>query len=92
MDNKDNSKHCYLFTILHPTHGPQPSSNPGNVRNGTLQNVLFVQYVFLATEQAETHPKIYVFIYHLTYICPSFFGWKGNMIFEETVTGYFEWV
>ena len=51
-----------------------------------LHNVLFVQYVFLPTEQAETFPKMYVLIYHLTYICSSLFGWKENMIFEETVT------
>ena len=51
-----------------------------------LHNVLFVQYVFLPTEQAETYLKIYVLIYHLTYICPSLFGWKENLIFKETVT------
>ena len=41
-----------------------------------LHNVLFAQYVFLPTEQAETYSKIYVLIYHLTYICPSLCGWK----------------
>ena len=29
-----------------------------------LHNVLFGQYVFLPTEQAETYLKIYVLIYH----------------------------
>ena len=50
----------------------------------TMHNVYFVQYVFLPTEQAEIYLKICVLIYHLTYICPSLFGWKENMIFEET--------
>ena len=49
----------------------------------TVHNVLFVQFEFLPTEQAET---IYVLIYHLTYICLSLSYWKANMIFEETVT------
>ena len=52
---------------------------------GALHNVLFGQYVFLPTEQAETYLKIYVLIYHSTYICPSLFGWKENLIFMETV-------
>ena len=51
-----------------------------------MHNVPFVQYVFLPTEQAVTYFKIYVLIIHLTYICPSLFGWKENMIFEETVS------
>ena len=51
----------------------------------TLHNVLFGQYVFHPTKQAETYLKIYVFTYHFTYICPSLFGWKVNIIFEETV-------
>ena len=29
-----------------------------------VHNVLFGQYVFLPTEQAETYLKIYVLIYH----------------------------
>ena len=40
---------------------------------------------FLPTKQGETYLKICVLIYHLTYIFPSLFGWKENMIFEETV-------
>ena len=24
-------------------------------------------------------------MYHLTYICPCFLGWKANIVFEETV-------
>ena len=51
-----------------------------------MHNVLFVQYVSLLTEQAETYQKTYVLIYQLTYICPSLLGWKENMIFGETVT------
>ena len=51
----------------------------------TLYNVLFVQYVFLPTKQAEIYLKIRVLIYHLTYICPSLFGLNENIIFEETV-------
>ena len=52
----------------------------------TLHNVLFGRYVFLPTEQAETYLKIYVLIYHSTYICPSLFGWKESFIFKDTVT------
>ena len=51
-----------------------------------MHNVLFVQYVFLPTKQAETYLKIYVLIYNLTYICTSLFDWREHMIFEETVT------
>ena len=43
-----------------------------------LHNVLFGQYVYLATEQAETYLKICVLIYHLTYICPSLFDCEVN--------------
>ena len=30
----------------------------------TVHNVLFAQYVFLPTEQADTYLEIYVLIYH----------------------------
>ena len=33
-----------------------------------VHNLLFVQYVFLPTKQAETYLKIYVLIYHSAYI------------------------
>ena len=46
-----------------------------------LHNVLFGQYVYLATEQAETYLKICVLIYHLTYICPSLFDCEVNTFF-----------
>ena len=36
--------------------------------DGLLEN-----QVFLPTEQAEAYLKIYVLIYHSTYICPIFF-------------------
>ena len=47
----------------------------------------FTLYSAQSAEQAETYMylKIHVLIYHLTYICPSLFDWKENMIFEETV-------
>ena len=38
--------------------------------------------VFLPTEQADTYLKIYLLIYHSTYICPSLFGWKGKLDFQ----------
>ena len=47
--------------------------------HGFLEN-----QVFLPTEQAETYLKICVLIYHSTYICPSLFNWKENLIFKET--------
>ena len=50
-----------------------------------VHNVLFWLYVFLPIKQADTYLKIYVFIYHLKYICPSLFGWKENLIFKETM-------
>ena len=46
-----------------------------------LHNVLFGQYVYLATEQAETYLKICVLIYHLTFICPSLFDCEVNTFF-----------
>ena len=39
----------------------------------TVHNVLFGQFEFLATERAETYLKIYVLIFHLTYIYSSSF-------------------
>ena len=51
-----------------------------------MHNVLFVQQVFLPTEQGETYLKNFVLMYQLTYICPRLFGWKENVIFEETMT------
>ena len=48
----------------------------------TLHNVLFVQYVYLATEQAETYLKNSVLIYHLIYICPSLFDCEVNIFFS----------
>ena len=47
----------------------------------TLHNVLFVQYVFLPTEQTETYFKICILTYDLTYICPGLFDWKENTFF-----------
>ena len=41
--------------------------------SSSLHNVLFGQFEFLATEQAETYLKISVLISHSTYICPSLF-------------------
>ena len=48
--------------------------------HGFLEN-----QVFLPTEQAETYLKIYILIYHSTYICPNLFGLMENLIFKETV-------
>ena len=41
-----------------------------------MHNVLFVQYVFLPTEQSETYFKNSIFTYDLTYICPGLFDWN----------------
>ena len=49
-----------------------------------MHNVLVV-HITLQPNKLR-HILIYVLIYHLTYICPSLFGWKENMIFEKTVT------
>jgi len=46
-----------------------------------VHNVLFVQYVFLPTEQTETYFKICILTYDLTYICPGLFDWKENTFF-----------
>ena len=64
------------------TTGIKPSSNIDNA----LHNVHFGYYVFLPTEQAETYLKRCVLINYLTYICLCLFGWKENMINEETVS------
>ena len=50
-----------------------------------MHNVHFVKYVFLPTEQAETCLKICVLINYSTYICPSLFSWKENLIFKDTM-------
>ena len=47
-----------------------------------LHNVLFVQYIYLATEQAQTYRKSCSLIYLLTYICPSAFDCEVNAIFR----------
>ena len=51
-----------------------------------MHNVHFGYYVFLPTEQAETYLKRCVLINYSTYICLCLFGWKENMINEETVS------
>ena len=45
------------FKLFHQDHMHSVIQSP-------LHNVLFGQYVFLPTEQAETYLKIYVLIYH----------------------------
>ena len=52
----------------------------------TLHNVHFGKYVYLPTEQVETYLKRCVLINYSTYICLCLFGWKVNMINEETVS------
>ena len=59
---------------------------PGRQKGPPLHNVHFVKYVFLPTEQAETYLKSCVLINYSTYICLCLFGWKENMINEETVS------
>ena len=46
-----------------------------------VHNVYFVQYVFLLTEQAETHIEICVLIYHLTYIFAQVVPLEGKRDF-----------
>ena len=46
------------------SHGRGFSKGAKLVGFQTMHNVLFGQYVFLPTEQAETYLKIYVLIYH----------------------------
>ena len=48
----------------------------------TLHNVLFVQYIYLATEQAQTYRKSCSLIYLVTYICPSAFDCEENAFFR----------
>ena len=48
----------------------------------TVHNVLFVQYIFLATEQAQTYRKSCSLIYLVTYICPSAFDCEENAFFR----------
>ena len=51
-----------------------------------LHNVHFGYYVYLPTKQAETYLKRCVLINYSTYICLCLFGWKVNMINEETMS------
>ena len=53
----------------------------GDIDQGTVHYVLFVQYAYLATERAETYRKICILIYLLTYICPSSFDCEVNASF-----------
>ena len=46
-----------------------------------VHNVLFVQYIYLATERGETYRKICLLIYLLTYISPSSFDCEVNTSF-----------
>ena len=46
-----------------------------------MHNVKIGQYVYLATERAETYRKICILIYLLTYICPSSFDCEVNASF-----------
>ena len=46
-----------------------------------VHNVYFVQYVFLLTEQAETHIEICVLIYHLTNIFSQVVPLEGKRDF-----------
>ena len=52
----------------------------------TVHNVHFGYYVYLPTKQAETYLKSCVLINYSTYICLCLFGWKENMIHEETMS------
>ena len=95
---------CHMKDKVHLTTKPHLSSSrnpyshsdllviqhhPATLSNHTaLHNMLFGQYVFLSTKRAENYHKIYVLIYHSTYICPSLFGWKENLTFKETVTDF----
>ena len=93
MENKDNSKHCYLLlSFIRCTPPPHPIWAMPERERCTMSCLYTVQYVFLLTEQAETYLKIYALKHHLRYIWPSLFGWMENMIFKETVTGYFDWL
>ena len=51
----------------------------GHAGESPVHNVHNGQYVFLPPAQAKTYHKIYVLIYHWTYICPILFSWKENM-------------
>ena len=43
--------------------------------------IYYGQYVYLATEQAETYLKICTLINYLTYICPSLFECAERTLF-----------
>ena len=45
-----------------------------------MHNVLFVDFVFLPTEQAATYLKICISTYLLTYIDPSYFGYGATEV------------
>ena len=49
-----------------------------------LHSVLFVQYVFIRTEQAETYPKNYVSIHHSTYRVSQLAAGSPNAQFGKT--------
>ena len=62
------------------------SYKSASCKSATVHNVHFGLYVFLPTKQAETYLKSCVLINYSTYICLYLFGWRKNMIHEETVS------
>ena len=68
---------------FHYQKQPRLGMNAASALHGSaLHNVLFVQYVFLPTEQSETYFKIFILIFDSTYICPDLFDWKENTFFS----------
>ena len=45
-----------------------------------MHNVLFVQYLLLATEQVGSYFKSCILLYHLTYIYSNSFGCEQNIL------------
>ena len=60
---------------------PSASGWEGHMEKGpAVHNVLFVQYLLLATEQVGSYFKSCILLYHLTYIYPNSFGCEQNIL------------
>ena len=70
--------------VLYDTIPHQWSGNSSFVNfyldRATMHNVLFVQYLLLATEQVGSYFKSCILLYHLTYIYPYSFGCEQNIL------------
>ena len=75
--NYQNAHSCYSVAKMTECHILETK----RAIRDPLHNALFVQYIYLATEQAQTYRKSCSLMYLVTYICPSAFDCEENAFF-----------